>query len=409
MIFFAPHAKLVRSPVVRAVAALSLTQLIGWGATFWLPAITGPAMAKELSLPLSTIMAGPTIMLVIMALVSWPLGSLLGRYGARPIMVLGSLLGAAGLFVMGTAHGLATYGLSWIILGFAGAGMLTTTAQIALTEVAGEQSRSALGVLVLAGGLTSTIIWPPTGLLQQQWGWRATTHLYAVLMVVICLPLHWSVLSRRRRDPPPAKVKDAAASIDLSRMALLSLSFAANGFVTWGFALTIIILFEAKGLDHASALTAAASIGIAQWAGRMIDVAGGWRLSGFVAGLTGMALFPLSFAVLLLAGGFIGTMLFAALYGIASGITAVTRATLPFQVFPRDAYAQASARMAVPLNLAFATAPPAFTAVINFASEQAALWLALLLSIVAFAAMVGSSLLYRLPAEISPPKSQILR
>ena len=404
MIFIGSHVKRVPSPVVRAVAALSFTQLIGWGATFWLPAITGPAMAKALGLKLPMIMSGPTIMLVIMALMSWPLGSLVARYGARPIMILGSLLGGAGLFVMGTAHSLASYGLSWIILGFAGTGMLTTTAQIALAEIAGRKSRSALGMLILAGGLTSTIVWPLTNVLQQQWGWRETTLLYAALMVVVCLPLHWIVLTRRQ-DASAVRAKGSATSIDPSRLALLSLSFAANGFLTWGFALTIIILFEAKGLDHASALTAAASIGIAQWAGRMIDVAGGWRLSGFAMGLAGMALFPLSFMALLLSGGFLGAMLFAALYGIASGITAVTRATLPLEIFPGDAYAHASARMAVPLNLAFAAAPPTFTAIIAFAGAHTALWLAFLLSVVAFIAMLGLFFVNRLPADTKPRKS----
>ncbi|WP_246703314.1 MULTISPECIES: hypothetical protein [unclassified Rhizobium] len=113
-------------------------------------------------------------------------------------------------------------------------------------------------------------------------------------------------------------------------------------------ALTVIILFEAAGLDHANALTAAAFIGIAQWAGRMADFLGGRRWSGFVTGLAAAALFPLSFIVLLLTGSFGGAMLFAMLSGIASGITAVTRATLPLQIFPAGAYARASAQLAVP-------------------------------------------------------------
>jgi len=53
--------------------------------------------------------------------------------------------------------------------------MLTTPAQIAVSEVAGDRARQALSILILAGGLTSTIIWPLTGLLQAEFGWRATT------------------------------------------------------------------------------------------------------------------------------------------------------------------------------------------------------------------------------------------
>ncbi|WJR68303.1 MFS transporter [Neorhizobium sp. CSC1952] len=388
-----------RSPTVRAVAALSLTQLIGWGATFWLPAVTGPAMAAELGMTLPMIMAGPTVMLVVMAMASWPLSTIFERYGARPIMVLGSPVGAAGLLIMGLANGPASYLLSWIILGIAGAGMLTTPAQIAVTEIAGEKARQALSVLILAGGLTSTIVWPLTGLLQAEWGWRTTTLAYAALMLAVCMPLHWTALARRPRQGPGEK-SDAAttaepAPIDRPRFVLLAMSFAANGFFTWGFALTIIILFEAAGLDHASALTAAAFIGIAQWAGRMVDFLGGRHWSGFVTGLAGSVLFPLSFIVLLLTSNFVGAMLFATLYGIASGITAVTRATLPLQIFPTGAYARASARLAVPLNLSFAAAPPAFAAIVASAGPHAALWLAFAISIFAFCTLFSLLLLHR--------------
>ncbi len=384
-----------RSPTVHAVAALSLTQLIGWGATFWLPAVTGPAMARDLGMALPVIMAGPTVMLVVMGLVSWPLSTIFERHGARVVMVLGSPLGAAGLLVMAFANGPASYVLSWTILGLAGAGMLTTPAQIAVAEVAGEKARQALGVLILAGGLTSTIMWPLTGLLQAEWGWRATTLAYAALMLLVCTPLHWATLSRNPRQKAAEKTADEPPPVDRPRFALLAMSFAANGFVTWGFALTIIFLFEAQGLDRASALAAAAFIGIAQWAGRLVDFIGGRRWSSFVTGLAASALFPLSFIVLLLTSNFAGAMLFATLYGIASGITSVTRATLPLQIFPTGAYARASAQLAVPLNFAFAAAPPAFTAILTASGPHAALWLAMGISIFAFGALFGLLLVHR--------------
>src|SRR3546814_4582372 len=125
-------------------------------------------------------------------------------------------------------------------------------------------------------------------------------------MLLICTPRHWAALARRPREKSAAKAIDGPAAIDLPRFALLTMSFAANGFFTWGFALTIIMLFEAGGLDHASALAAAAFIGIAQWAGRMIDFLGGRRLSGLAIGLAGSVLFPLSFIVLLLPRNFAG-------------------------------------------------------------------------------------------------------
>ena len=91
------------SPTVRAVAALSLTQLIGWGSTFYLPAVIGPAIARELDIGLTMVMAGPTIMLIVMAMVSWPLSSIFERHGTRSIMAFGSAMGAIGLLLISLA------------------------------------------------------------------------------------------------------------------------------------------------------------------------------------------------------------------------------------------------------------------------------------------------------------------
>jgi MFS family permease len=311
---------------------------------------------------------------------------------------------------MGLATGPLGYALAWTFIGLAGASALTTPAQIAVAEIAGAKARQALGILILAGGLTSTVVWPLTGLLQAQYGWRATTLLFAAAMLVICTPLHWMALARRpRATTAGAKAAtDEPVAIDRPRFVLFALSFAANGFVTWGFALTIIILFEANGLDHASALAAAAFIGVAQWAGRMFDVIVPKRGAGFRVSLAGGALFPLSLLVLMTTASFASAAVFAVLYGIASGVTAVARATLPLQIFPAGVYARASARLAVPLNLAFASAPPAFAALMTSAGPHAALWVALATSIVAFAALLALAIIVGRTA-MSPQPDAVLQ
>lgn len=390
-------------PTIRAIAALSLTQLIGWGATFWLPAIIGPTMGAELGLELPLVMAGPSIMLVTMAVVSWPLGRWFERLGARPIMAAGSALGAAGLLLLGLSNGLAAYAAAWLLLGLAGACMLSTPAQIAVTEIAGDRARQAMGIMILAGGLTSTIIWPLAAAMQAQWGWRGTVLIFAATMLLICLPLHWATLARKPRRPATRATASPVAPIDRPRFALLALSFAANGFFTWGFALSIIILLQAVGLDPASALAAGAFIGIAQWAGRMLDIVVGHRISGLAIAIGGSALFPLGLLLLMVTRDIVGAIGFATLYGIAGGITAVSRATLPLQIFPPGAYARTAARLALPLNLSFAAAPPAFAAIVASAGPRATLLVAIAFSLVSLTALVGLWVLQRRsPAPTAP-------
>jgi predicted MFS family arabinose efflux permease len=390
-----------RSPILRAVAALSLTQIISWGATFNLPAVTGPAMANDLGLPLAAVMAGPTIMLLVMAAVSWRLGAVFETRGARPIMTVGSALGAIGLLLLGVSNGFATYALAWAVLGLAGAAMLTTAAQIAVAEVAGDRSRQALSALMLAGGLTSTLFWPLTGLLQAHWGWRPTTLAYGAVFLLVCMPLHWLVLARQAKAQHKTTGAAEIVPIDVRRFLLLAASFALNGFVTWGFSLTTIILFEASGLDHASALFAAAMIGLAQWGARLAELLLGRHLSPLATSIAAAALFPVSFSVLIVASGFPAGILFALLYGMAGGTTAVARATLPLHIFSAAAYARASSRLAVPLNLSFAAAPPIFTAILTASGPHATLWLALGLSCLAFLSLILLTIVHREPQALS--------
>ena len=83
-----------------------------------------------------------------------------------------------------------------------------------------------------------------------------------------------------------------------------------------------------------------------------------------------------------------GVLTFVALYGLAGGTMAIARSTIPLAVFPREAYARASARLALPLNLAFASAPPVFGAILTRASVDAALILAIGCSTLALSLLI---------------------
>lgn len=144
------------------IGAIGITQIIGWGATFNLPGVLGDRIAADLNFSLTVALLGPTLMLVVLAGVSWGLAGSFERRGARPIMATGTLLAAFGLLLLAGAQERVTYLLPWIVLGVAGVGILTTAAQIAVAEIAGEHARQSIGILALFSGLASTIFWPLT-------------------------------------------------------------------------------------------------------------------------------------------------------------------------------------------------------------------------------------------------------
>lgn len=389
-----------RLPLI--IAALALAQAVCWGMTFNLPAITGLAMAEALALPYFVVMMGPTVMLVVMALVAVPLLHLFERLGTRLVMTVSVGLGALGLAIVASATAHWAYFLGWIVIGGAGAGMLTTAVQIAVAELAGPQARRAIGALMVFGGLGTTLCWPLIGALQAAFGWRAATLLGALALLVVAAPIYWLLLARRPEGTATTDKSGAHTRLDWIAFGLLAFSTAANGIVTWGFSLTIITLFESRGLDHGTAIVIASFVGVAALSARLIDFLASRRWNSLATGLVAGAGLPASFAILIFGTGELAAAAFVALYGLTSGILAVARSTIPLDLFPAGAYARASSMLALPLNLSFACAPPLFAALLVGPGSDVALWIATALSLAALVALILLVLRHRSGLDKAP-------
>ena len=90
------------------IAILSISEIIGWGTTFYLPAVLGEEMGRELGVTRETVFLGVTLMVAIGALLSPTCGRLMDRHGAGPFLPLGSLLIGAGLLQVAALPTLAS-------------------------------------------------------------------------------------------------------------------------------------------------------------------------------------------------------------------------------------------------------------------------------------------------------------
>ncbi|HYF57242.1 MAG TPA: hypothetical protein VEA41_23535, partial [Salinarimonas sp.] len=100
----APRGPLAPSTRV-AVVALAATQLIGWGTTYYLPAVLAEPLARDLGLPRGAVFAGVTVMLVVGALVAPRAGVVMDRRGVRGLLALGSAMMAAALAILALSGG----------------------------------------------------------------------------------------------------------------------------------------------------------------------------------------------------------------------------------------------------------------------------------------------------------------
>jgi hypothetical protein len=134
----------------------------------------------------------------------------------------------------------------------------------------------------------------------------------------------------------------------------------------------------------------AALLGPAQVAARFAETLFGPRIGILRIGLMASLAAPLAVALPLGAGASLAVAgAFVIGYGLSAGAFTIVRAVVPLTLFGRARYATMMGRLAVPQNVAFAAAPPAFAAALDAWGPAGALWLALAGTLAALAAVTG--------------------
>jgi MFS family permease len=375
-----------RRPTFRAVAGLGTTQVIGWGTTFTALPIFGTPIARDLGIAREWVFGGLTVMLLVSALVAPRVGRLVDRLGARPILVIGSLMGALAMLAQSQASSLVTYKLGWVIVGIATPMMLNNAAMPGLVQIVGPNSRQAIITLMLISGLTSTIFLPINAWLYSRMGWSNAYLVFAGLHAFVCAPLHWLALrpagpqdlapsSGVRKPFPPEGI---LAPQDRRRaFTLLAVWACTEGLITWGLNLQIVDVLMGSGLTMTEAIAVWAVVGPCQSLARFAELMSGGRHSILTTTLGASVFNSLSFLALLSLGVSVTTCIaFCICLGIGHGLFAIARNTLPLALFGAKEFGTYMGLLTVPQNIVNAAAPVVFAAVIARVSPTGALWIA---------------------------------
>ncbi|MCJ2061721.1 MFS transporter [Methylobacterium sp. J-088] len=364
-------------PARTRIRVLAMGQIVGWGSV-GLTAVVAPLVAADLGMDLAAVFAGNAIVYATMGVSAPILGHAFVRYGARTVMTAGSALAGPGFVALALAAGPVSYCAAWAVLGVAGSAMLTNAANILLNEIAGPSARRAIAALMLATGLSSSLFWPTTAFLTGLGGWRGICLVYAAAMWFLCLPLYrWGLPPRAEPaggiDPTPAASEPQRPT---STFLLIACGITLDAFVTFGLSATLIELLVAEGLSRPDAVGYGSMLGIVQVGARGIDFLGGGRWDGLTSGVFAGVLVVTALLLLAAGGGTAGAvMMFILIYGLGSGVLAVVRATLPLAFYDKSAYARAASRIALPLNLVTAAAPPILATVLTTFGREAVLLL----------------------------------
>lgn len=378
------------------VIALGLGQILAWGSTFYLPAILAPAMAGELGVAKSTVFAAFSTALGLSALLGPAAGRAVDKRGGKPVLVATNLVFALGLWWLSQVQSLPGLFLAWAALGVAMGGGLYETAFATVVRLYGQAARNAITGITLIAGFTSTVAWPLSQWLLDRHGWRGTCEAWALLHLVLGLPLHLALgagraqLASEATPPPlshipPNELPATSRPHQARNTALLAYAFAAAWFVASAYAAHLPIVLGLAGAATGLAVTAAALIGPAQVLGRLLEFSLQRRLSPLLTARVAAATHPLGACVLILLGT-AGCVPFALLHGFGNGILTIAKGTLPLIFFGAHGYGARQGWLLMPSRITQAIAPFAFGLLLDRLGLAAA-WFSAALGISVFVAL----------------------
>jgi predicted MFS family arabinose efflux permease len=370
--------------IVRVLIVLAITQVIGWG-TVGLLSVVGGQVAADLQMDISAVFGGGSIFYVLMGLCAPVLARPFTRFGARRVMIAGTVIAAPGFLLLAAANGPILFFVAWMILGTAGSATLATAAYIMLNEIAGRDAKRGIGAMMLVTGLASSIFWPTTSFLSHAVGWRGTCVVYAAMLLLVSLPLIYFGLPRRAEptDDAISVVSPAGASpiVHRSTFLLILAALALNAFVAFGLGAVFIELLKTEGLSPTQAVTFGSMLGVIQVSARGLDFLGGGRWDGITTGIFAGGAIPVAMLLLMFGGGSHWMIAaFILLYGMGSGAFAVARATIPLVFYDSAEFTKATSRLAMPLNLISAAAPPVLVSLLTQFGSSALLGVTMMCS-----------------------------
>jgi MFS family permease len=376
-----PHAitesvRRLADPMPTAVVALGLTQITAWGTSYYCLGVLAGPIVKDTGWSRGFVFLGFTVALLVMGLVSNAVGRAIDRHGGRAVMTLGTALVSAGLFALAHVHSEAAYLAVWAFLGLGMRLCLYDAAFAALVQVAPSRGRQAISYLTLFGAFASSVFWVIGHALEMRVGWRQTLVLFALVNLAVCLPLHWFGLGRREETPeaagPASTSAPAADGAPLEGRArtvaivLFALIMSLNGFVFGVISVQLVPLLEAAGLATAAAVWVASMKGVAQFAGRVVEIVFARNLRAITVGRIAIGILPPSLLLLLTGTGSLTMMVaFTLLMGASQGVITIVRGAVPLALFGVRGYGTVLGLIATPVLVVNAASPTVFAWIID--------------------------------------------
>ncbi|MEK1886219.1 MAG: arsenite efflux MFS transporter ArsK [Phyllobacterium sp.] len=350
------------------VAALGLTQIIGYGTLYYSFSGLAASMARDFGWPPEWMFGAFSISLLAGGLVAPFVGNWIDRHGAGTVMAFGSICAAIALAACALAPGPIAFSAGLMAIELASTFVLYNAAFALLVQFDSGKAHRSITHLTLIAGFASTIFWPLTSALHERLSWQEVYFVFAAVHLLVCLPLHFW-LARLSRNPKrvdhgatasqnivegslPAERRQSAFVLMVAGIALLS-------FVDAAILIHMLPMLTALGLGGTSVLIGTL-FGPAQVASRLLSMLSGNKIPALGLALISGLLVPISIAVLLGSTWIPGATAFAVIFGLGAGLASIVQGTLPLALFGSNGYGRRVGKATVVRLVTSSAAPFVF-------------------------------------------------
>jgi MFS family permease len=293
-------------------------------------------------------------------------GRLIDRgLGARALAG-GALAGGFCMALLGLVETLWQFYLLWALIGIATGFCLYDACFAVVVRAAGAAARRPITLITLVAGLAGTLSFPLAHGVAEAFGWRASCLAFALLILLVGVPLMWRGARRLEAEsagpemPLASRSDESQATSFLRRPAfwLLAIAFALLGLNHSAILNHFLPMLAERGIPQGMAVFAASMIGPMQVAGRLAMMAVERHVSN--RGITVACFLAVSLAtVALISASLVPMMLvpFVILQGSGHGVTSIMKPLVIGDILGRANFGAISGSQAMIFKLTVAAAP----------------------------------------------------
>jgi MFS family permease len=192
------------------VGAGALITCVAMGAMFALPVYLQP-IAQDTGWTRAGISGAMTVGFIVLGVAGFGWGALSDKIGARPVVLMGTVLLGAGLVIASRASNLLVFQLAYGGLVGASGGAFFAPIMAATISWFDKHRSLAVSLVSVGTGVAPMVMTPFASVLIQTWGWRSAMLSIGIGAVVVVAAASLLIRRAPATDPAPAVAQGASA------------------------------------------------------------------------------------------------------------------------------------------------------------------------------------------------------